>query len=79
MIRLFAGKDIGVTLADYSKSGDLNNDYTTSVSYAALIFSEAGETAGPIGLSAAGAGPAARARPFQPAARTWRRVDSARR
>lgn len=51
MITLFAGKDIRVSLADYSKSGDLNNDYTTSVSYASLLFNAAGQPlSGPIGL-----------------------------
>ena len=52
MITLFAGKGISVSLADYSKSGDLNDDYTISVSYAALIFSALGKAADPIGLSA---------------------------
>jgi AmmeMemoRadiSam system protein B/AmmeMemoRadiSam system protein A len=53
MIKLFAGKGIGVSLADYYKSGDVNNDYQTSVSYASLLFSaKGGPPAGPIGLSA---------------------------
>ncbi len=52
MITLFAGKDISVSLSDYSKSGDLNNDYTTSVSYASLLFNAPGRPlTGPIGLN----------------------------
>ena len=54
MITLFAGKGVGVSLVDYSKSGDLNGDYTTSVSYASLLFSaKENPPAGPIGLSPA--------------------------
>lgn len=40
MIEIFAdGKHTG-TLADYRKSGDMNNDYSHSVSYASIIISE---------------------------------------
>jgi AmmeMemoRadiSam system protein A len=54
MIRLFAKQDVRCTLADYSKSGDLTGDYSTSVSYAALVFTTGQSTApGPIGLGAA--------------------------
>jgi AmmeMemoRadiSam system protein B/AmmeMemoRadiSam system protein A len=52
MIRLLEKRNIGCTVTDYYKSGDLNNDYSTSVSYAALVFSAAGGPPGdPIGLS----------------------------
>ena len=52
MIRLFEKQGFRCTLADYSKSGDLNGDYSTSVSYASLVFSAAGDAAkDPIGLS----------------------------
>lgn len=40
MIRLFEKKNYRAELADYARSGDLNGDYTTSVSYAAIVFSE---------------------------------------
>jgi MEMO1 family protein len=54
LIKLFAKRDVRCVLTDYSKSGDLNNDYSTTVSYAALVFSQAGAPpGGPIGLSAA--------------------------
>ena len=51
MIRLFEKKKFSSTLADYYKSGDLTGDYSTSVSYASLLFS-AGDAAAadPIGL-----------------------------
>jgi hypothetical protein len=53
LIRLFAAQPVRCTLADYRKSGDLNNDYETSVSYASLIFSVTDRPAGdPIGLNA---------------------------
>ncbi|MDD8013895.1 MAG: AmmeMemoRadiSam system protein B [Acidobacteriota bacterium] len=38
MIRLFADKGYQARLADYYKSGDLSGDYSTSVSYASLLF-----------------------------------------
>jgi hypothetical protein len=41
MIRLFEKKAYRSALADYYRSGDLNGDYSTSVSYAAILFSEA--------------------------------------
>jgi AmmeMemoRadiSam system protein B/AmmeMemoRadiSam system protein A len=51
MIRLFEKKNYASSLVDYSKSGDLNGDYSTSVSYASLLFSEsAADTQDPIGL-----------------------------
>ncbi len=50
MIRLFEKKNYNAELADYSRSGDLNGDYSTSVSYASIVFSEkepgGGEPAG---------------------------------
>jgi AmmeMemoRadiSam system protein B/AmmeMemoRadiSam system protein A len=45
MIRLFEKKNFRVTLADYYKSGDLNGDYSTSVSYASLLFTESSNAA----------------------------------
>ena len=45
MIRLFEKKNFSSTLADYYKSGDLNGDYSTSVSYASLVFTAAGDAA----------------------------------
>ncbi|HUU05246.1 MAG TPA: AmmeMemoRadiSam system protein B [Patescibacteria group bacterium] len=54
MIRLFEKKNFRSSLADYSKSGDRNGDYSTSVSYASLVFSAADHAAkDPIGLSRA--------------------------
>lgn len=54
MIRLFEKKNFRSSLADYSKSGDLNGDYSTSVSYASLVFSAADNAAkDPIGLNRA--------------------------
>lgn len=53
MIKLLENRRLDCVLADYRKSGDLNNDYTTSVSYAALICSEKDMPASdPIGLTA---------------------------
>jgi AmmeMemoRadiSam system protein B/AmmeMemoRadiSam system protein A len=53
MIRLFENKKYASTLADYSKSGDLNGDYSTSVSYASILFSERADGEDdPIGLDA---------------------------
>ncbi len=40
MIRLFEKKGYRARLADYYKSGDLTGDYSTSVSYASLLFTE---------------------------------------
>jgi len=40
LIRLFEKKGYRAALADYYRSGDLNGDYSTSVSYASLLFSE---------------------------------------
>jgi len=52
LIRLFEKKNLRSHVADYSKSGDLGGDYSTSVSYASLVFSAAGDAAwDPIGLS----------------------------
>lgn len=54
MIRLFAKRNLRCTLADYYKSGDLNGDYSTSVSYASLVLSAADQAAkDPIGLNLA--------------------------
>ncbi len=56
MIRLFEKKNYRSLLADYSRSGDLTGDYSTSVSYASLLFTEsgakaaAGERGEPVGL-----------------------------
>ncbi len=54
LLRLVEKRNLRCDLADYYKSGDLNGDYSTSVSYASLVFS-AGANApkDPIGLSAA--------------------------
>ena len=49
MIRLFEKRKLLATQADYYKSGDLTGDYTTSVSYASLVFSEGGDGTGPAG------------------------------
>jgi AmmeMemoRadiSam system protein B/AmmeMemoRadiSam system protein A len=38
MIRLFTGQDVACALAAYAKSGDRDNDYSTSVSYASLLL-----------------------------------------
>jgi AmmeMemoRadiSam system protein A len=43
MIRLFEKQGFRCTLADYSKSGDLNGDYSTSVSYASLVLTAPGK------------------------------------
>jgi AmmeMemoRadiSam system protein B/AmmeMemoRadiSam system protein A len=52
MIRLFEKQNSSCALTDYYKSGDLNNDYSTSVSYASLIFTTADKSPeNPIGLS----------------------------
>ena len=54
MIRLFEKRNISCALTDYYKSGDLNNDYSTSVSYASLVFTKADKSPNdPIGLSQA--------------------------
>jgi hypothetical protein len=54
MIRLFEKRNIGCVLTDYYKSGDLNNDYSSSVSYASLVFSAADKSPhDPLGLSRA--------------------------
>ncbi|MCJ7524724.1 MAG: AmmeMemoRadiSam system protein B [Candidatus Aminicenantes bacterium] len=51
LIRLFEKKNFRSSLADYYKSGDLNGDYSSSVSYASLVFSTADNAApDPIGL-----------------------------
>ncbi len=53
MLRLFEKKKCAATLADYYKSGDLNGDYSTSVSYASIVFSAAApppRKEAPIGL-----------------------------
>ena len=51
MIRLFEKRNYRSILADYYKSGDLTGDYSTSVSYASLLFRETdGAADGPIGL-----------------------------
>jgi AmmeMemoRadiSam system protein B/AmmeMemoRadiSam system protein A len=52
MIRLFEKQNISCALTDYYKSGDLNNNYSTSVSYASLVFILADKSPNnPIGLS----------------------------
>jgi hypothetical protein len=40
MMRMFENKGYRAALADYARSGDLNGDYSTSVSYASILFSE---------------------------------------
>ncbi len=51
MIRLFEKRKLRSTLADYYKSGDLTGDYSTSVSYASLLFTaDDGAANDPIGL-----------------------------
>jgi hypothetical protein len=50
LIHLFAKKKYSAALADYYRSGDLNGDYSTSVSYAALLFSESNPLLSPTGL-----------------------------
>ena len=51
MIHLLRKGECRPVLADYSRSGDLTGDYSTSVSYAALVFWEGGtDSAGPGGL-----------------------------
>ncbi|MCX6556973.1 MAG: AmmeMemoRadiSam system protein B [Candidatus Aminicenantes bacterium] len=42
LIQLFKNQRLKCSLADYYKSGDLNGDYSTSVSYASLLFMEGG-------------------------------------
>jgi len=49
LIRLFEKKNYRAALADYSRSGDLSGDYSTSVSYASLVFT-AGAASDPVGL-----------------------------
>jgi AmmeMemoRadiSam system protein B/AmmeMemoRadiSam system protein A len=39
MLRLLEKEECSASLADYYRSGDLNGDYSTSVSYAAIVFS----------------------------------------
>jgi len=54
MIRLFEKQNISCALTDYYKSGDLNNDYSSCVSYASLVFTVADKSPNdPIGLSQA--------------------------
>lgn len=53
MIRLFDNKKYRAELADYARSGDLNNDYSTSVSYASIVFSEREPGGDPVGLDRA--------------------------
>jgi AmmeMemoRadiSam system protein B/AmmeMemoRadiSam system protein A len=54
LIRLLEKRGTRCLLADYYKSGDLNGDYSTSVSYASLVFTAAGSAVGqPTGLSRA--------------------------
>jgi len=54
MLRLFEKQNISCALADYYKSGDLNNDYSSCVSYASLVFTGADKSPNdPIGLSQA--------------------------
>jgi AmmeMemoRadiSam system protein B/AmmeMemoRadiSam system protein A len=50
MIRLFEKKKFNSALADYYKSGDLTGDYSTSVSYASLLFTTGEAVTDPIGL-----------------------------
>jgi hypothetical protein len=38
LIRLLGKQGVRAKLADYSRSGDLNGDYSTSVSYASILF-----------------------------------------
>jgi AmmeMemoRadiSam system protein B/AmmeMemoRadiSam system protein A len=40
MMRMFENKGYRAELADYYRSGDLNGDFSTSVSYASILFSE---------------------------------------
>jgi len=54
MIRLFAKQNISCALTDYYKSGDLNGDYSSCVSYASLVFTIADKSPDdPIGLNKA--------------------------
>ena len=46
MIRLFEKRKPVAALAGYEKSGDRSGDYSTSVSYASLLFTVPGEDAG---------------------------------
>jgi AmmeMemoRadiSam system protein B/AmmeMemoRadiSam system protein A len=57
MIRLFAKRNLRGAQADYYKSGDLSGDYSTSVSYASLLFSEGGDPAAGPGTPGAAGGP----------------------
>ncbi len=51
MIRLFEKKNYHAALTDYLRSGDLNGDYSTSVSYASILFSDGAPGGGdPVGL-----------------------------
>lgn len=53
LIKLLEKKDPDCSLIDYRKSGDLNNDYSSCVSYASLVFSASGKSANDqIGLNA---------------------------
>ena len=45
LIRLFEKKGCRTSLAAYYRSGDLSGDYSTSVSYASLLFTEAATAA----------------------------------
>jgi hypothetical protein len=38
MILMLAGREVACSLADYARSGDRDNDYSTSVSYASLVW-----------------------------------------
>lgn len=40
MVNIFAGKNHTASLVDYCKSGDMNNDYSHSVSYASIIIAK---------------------------------------
>jgi AmmeMemoRadiSam system protein B/AmmeMemoRadiSam system protein A len=56
LIRLFEKRGSDCRLVDYYKSGDLTNDYSTSVSYASLLLCAGGagkDAAEPIGLDRA--------------------------
>ncbi len=45
LIRLFEKKGHRTAMADYYRSGDLSGDYSTSVSYASLLFTQGGPAA----------------------------------
>ncbi|MCP5106425.1 MAG: AmmeMemoRadiSam system protein B, partial [bacterium] len=40
MVEIFAGRGYSARLVDYCKSGDRNNDYSTSVSYASILVTK---------------------------------------